>query len=663
MPVTTNSAAKLHRLLWVLLVGVLVLLPNLFALQQYRATGGYLFYSNAFDESTYLSYDGALMSRSATRLAEYSVIALHRIGLSGGYINLLFDIIFPTVSVVFLRLIGAACGFSTLETLVYPFVVVAVPVVFGYSDPYYATLFNLNYSSPTLSWITLPQAYYPPFLRTPEPQVSLSVVAIATYLAIRWRSYLVAFVVAPFVYPFVGIPYAFVTLCLLFNDKGRRLIAFPAWRRTMMAALASYALTAGALLAYYSLFVKGSMLGEYLLATRLPLLSGTGAAALGLFVLLRSRFTPALRDPALFLALAPTAMVNTQLLSGFMTTPHGFEQSFGVVVLGVLLVFGIHTVRNRGWMLVAAGALSCALLAVYSSQVFVVNASIWQRMPPSEKLLDSLQRDPDSVLIGDPDLADIYSLIAPRLHFSALARSQTFAAGPILTSERFEKYLCTKQLVVQHHASELVPGAAFALLDQSFRYLNRDFALLHLNRTSGFKQVFDPSKEAAHCVSRQLQVFPALALGTELPGGSLFERLRLLLKLPSSERSLNVATLPQQWAYSAMEALPPVSEPHNRRHRPLVDVRVNAIVTRGCVGVGVLSPDQRAFEVETLMKPTPKGRVVDLVFQPQAQHHWFVVRNCFAQGASAATIEAIQLFPVTGVSVQSLDEGMVEPGR
>ena len=55
------------RAFWAALLGVLIVLPNLFAFAQARATGGYLFYANAFDEPTYLSYDGAMLTRSLTQ--------------------------------------------------------------------------------------------------------------------------------------------------------------------------------------------------------------------------------------------------------------------------------------------------------------------------------------------------------------------------------------------------------------------------------------------------------------------------------------------------------------------------------------------------------------------------------------------------------------------
>src|SRR5688500_12083456 len=97
--------------LWPSLIAALIVAPNLFAFRQYLATGGYLFYTNAFDEATYLSYDGARLTASLTHLAEYPVLVLHGLGLSGGFANLLFDLVCPVALVILLRNIGRTLGF------------------------------------------------------------------------------------------------------------------------------------------------------------------------------------------------------------------------------------------------------------------------------------------------------------------------------------------------------------------------------------------------------------------------------------------------------------------------------------------------------------------------------------------------------------------------
>jgi len=286
-----------HRLVWFTLLCGLIVLPSLFAIRQFQSTGGYLFYSNAFDEPTYLSFDGARTGAALIHPAEYLVLGLHHLGVSGGYINLLFDILWPVVTVVIFRRLALAIGFSPLEAAVYPFAIVTIPVLFGYTNPYYAALYDANYHSRGLSWIALPQAYYPPFLRTPEPQLSLCVLALATYLGVRRQSLLIPFAVAPFVYAFVGIPYLFVVFALFTYQRTTAALPQPALR-VLVAIAASYLATAAALRLAYSLLVSGSPAAELFVATRLPLLSGTGTAALIVYAAARSHLNPAHRTPA-----------------------------------------------------------------------------------------------------------------------------------------------------------------------------------------------------------------------------------------------------------------------------------------------------------------------------------------------------------------------------
>jgi hypothetical protein len=638
---TRPRAGWLTTLLWIVLLGALIVLPSLFAIQQYRWTGGYLFYANAFDEPTYLSYDGALIAASPTYGAEYLVLGLHRAGLSGGFINLLFDVVFPAITVVFLRRFALEAGFSPLEATAYPFAVVAIPVLFGYTNPYYGTVYNANYYSRGLSWITLPQAYYPPFLRSPEPQVSWCAIAVAGWLGLRWRSYLIALAVAPFVYPFVGVPYTFVVLALWIYARAAIAIQQPTMR-AITAMAASFMCIAAVLRIGFVLVVAGRPVADFVLATRMPLVSGTGVVALVVYLAVRSRLDETHRVPALFLAVAPLVAVNTQVLTGFIAQPSNFEQNFGVAALAIIIVLALRTIEYGRVVVVCASAVaSCVLLGAYAGHIFLVNSSPWQRERLSDAFLNAMRTEPESLIIGDPDLADLFSLALPALHFSALARSQILpepgGAGREAGARRFDNYLCVKQLLKRPEGAAAVDPAVFASMDRQFRYLNQDFPLLHLNRHRHFRQYFDPSKEPARCAARQLKVFPAVALSAPLGR----------VDLPAE-----ITTLPQQWAYAAQVALAAqtsADKPTSDR----INVRVTLAVTGGCVGAGVLAPDQRTFVSHKEMDAAAGTQTADLIFRETDEPHWLVLRNCSATGASTAVVHPTEVFRVEGVTVRT----------
>jgi hypothetical protein len=639
-PVTSAPRSSAGwELLWIGLVAFLMAVPNLFAFQQYRATGGYLFYSGAFDEPTYLSYEGALATRSFTHLGEHLVVLLHNLGLSGGYINLLFDLTLPLLTMVMLRAIATAIGWSRAEAITYPVIVVAAPVLLGYSNPYYGRAYDALYHSSGLKWITLPQAYYPPFFRSPEPQLSLFVAATAIYAALRSRSYLPLFIVAPVLYPFVGIPFCFVVLGLWLTAGGRR---WPIAIGREIAAIIAFAAVAAAVGVFFLAFIRRTALADYLPPSRLPLISGTGLAAIGLYLIVRRRLSAELRDAAFFLALAPLVAVNTQVIAGVFEAPHNFEQNFGVVALGVLLVLSLRTIRAGPWLASATAALACVLLAVYSTQIFRVNGAVAQQIAPPPALVEALNQNPESVVIGDPDLADIFSLIAPRTRFSALARSQILRSEH--SAEHFARYLCTRELIRQQNLPEVLP-AAFALLDAGYRYQGQDFPLLHLRRREQFRQVFDPASVPGRCETRQLLVFPSLvAIGTNRPS-ELLPALAEDGKWSTRRPGAALLTSPAPWAYSATTTITPAA-PAVGSAGKLADVRARLTVETGCIGIGVLTPERDAFLRQVSVEASTQPQTADVVFQADARPHGVVVFNCSQRGASTAIIDSIDLLHV-----------------
>src|SRR5207245_10753976 len=111
--------------------------------------------------------------------------------------------------------------------------------------------------------------------------------------------------------------------------------------------------------------------------------------------------------------------------------------------------------------------------------------------PLAPGLIDALRQDPDSVVIGDADLADIFSLVAPGIHFSAFARSQVVsrATAPpgLRASDRWSNYLCVKPAIAQAGDAALPLRGAVDTLDRNYRHLNQDFPLIHLNRPMPLK--------------------------------------------------------------------------------------------------------------------------------------------------------------------------------
>jgi hypothetical protein len=82
-------------------------------------------------------------------------------------------------------------------------------------------------------------------------------------------------------------------------------------------------------------------------------------------------------------------------------------------------------------------------------------------------------------------------------------------------------------------------------------------------------------------------------------------------------------------------------------------VRAQITVQAGCVGIGVLTHDQRQFVHEVFVTETDP-QAPDILFAPDVRGQWLVVRNCSAAGASRARLASVELMPVLGVTVRSM---------
>jgi hypothetical protein len=483
-----NSAAASTALVVTLLV------LNAYPIYQLATTGGPLFFTNGFDEAVYLQYDFSRTVQHLTRPGQYLVTWAHELGISGGWINFVLDLTVPLLFLLLLRAIALRLGFQPRQADLIAIAGTILPTLAGGANPLVSALFRWNLDGPGLAWLTVPEAHFLPLFRSPEPQFSLAVAAIAVVIALALRSYWPAYAAAPFLYNFVAVPYLFVVVSLHLHhiDRVRRL----SW--PVIAALA-FLMVSAALALFLNLLVPDSV-RRALVPTRAPLVSFTSVAALLVYVIVRSRLQPHLRLPVLLLALAPLAAANQHVISGWMAQPNNYEQAVGVLVVGLVAAFGF---ASRPRLLLALIALALVLLLRFTGSSFRDTYSLNAYLHPRSELFLALQSHPDNVVVNHLRIASLAGLIAPRQPVPLLAYENTFGdrAGATLPT-----YLCVKQLL------RLSPAAAayeetFRTLDAGYRFQNTDFILLHLGRRRPGPPLHDPNAAPASCPALQLDVF------------------------------------------------------------------------------------------------------------------------------------------------------------
>ena len=493
-----GTMQKLKTALWALGMAAVV---NAFPLVQWFETDQ-LYYANAYDEPTRLNYEVSLASEGLFRLSQFLVTGLHEAGFSGGQINILFDSVLVLLLFVLTKKLFEIAGISPEKARLFAVVFLVLPLLVGRSNPLYSALFDRVLYSSLGSWLVMSEAYFPPWMRTPEPQLSWVMMALASLVSLRLRRFWPLYLIVPFLYLFVQIPYLFTVLSLhaIFRVRSRRInVPFRA------ILLGVYALLCLGLYLAYRLLIKGSIQDSFLVKTHAPLISLTGLLILVVLMVWGRRISEERRRLCWILAGAVWAAANTQLVTGFFTQPGNFEQYFGSQALALVLVCVLDGFQLSRPAKVGLGVFCCLLLIMFSRHVFLINHHPWQRNPLPKEILLELERDSNRVLADSPWLASVLGLIHPRQAITALDPSQTFYS---LAYKKIDSYRCLRHRLLSHPDWKKRFGPLIHQIDNGYRYLHSDFILIHLNRPHYPKAVFEFQTPPENCGKSKLVFVP-----------------------------------------------------------------------------------------------------------------------------------------------------------
>lgn len=486
----------MSNLLFLVMVLITLVLTNLYPINQSIQNGGHIFYMNAYDESTYLQYDLSIATQSVfSRLPQYFVTFAHNAGMSGGWINFTFDIVTLLGSLILVKMILEQLDYSSRQANLSSFIINFLPLLFSGLNPVINNIFNLNVSSGWLYWITIPQAYFLPIYRSPEPQVSIIILLLGIYISLRYKSFIPSFVCLLFLYSFIKIPALFITLSIYLKQRFNRL-------KNHLAILISFVITSSIVGFYINFFaVKSKGTLEALVASHYPLISFTSSICLLLYFIFHRSIRNQLKYPALVICLAPLAAVNHQIISGWVSVPNSFEQYFGVYCISI--IFSLIVIDKPIYSLIAL-SMSFLMLCFSSNQLFSMNNQTNQVLSMDSKLLAALKNNSANVAISDIDLAQRLSMVFPRQRSTALAVERTYAA---LVKNSFKDYQCVKEKIIKDAKLNNQFKNILKQLDQAYKYEHEDFVLLHLGRKKTFSVKRDPTQPPSNCSSSNLQYF------------------------------------------------------------------------------------------------------------------------------------------------------------
>ncbi len=386
----------------------------------------YFAYNNGWDESTFLSYQGALAGlwQPGYAFSSFIVWLLHQAGLSGAWQNLVFDLSAPPVTFLLLVRVFRRLGLDCPRAQVGVFLLMAGSLLLNHFSPLIRWLDEQHWS-----WLLTARGSYLMILRSPNPQLSFLLVAICLWSYLRYRRVVLLLLPLPLLYAPVAVPYFYL---LLLYFAWRRWPHLGVWQvvglNLLLVVLLSLGLKA-VFAAYLTLhpgikalrFVSGpvgiiitpSLLGGALLALLYAMLAGAG--------LLRP--SPAARWVLPSLLGCLVLLTNQQLISGYRLEPHNFEV-YANPLLALLMSLYLLKDLIEGWsgrrLVSSLCWLSVALLcaAVWSANGFDFargrfRVFVYPDMAKSD--LARLKADPLHAVVPIPWLASRMALVSPRL--------------------------------------------------------------------------------------------------------------------------------------------------------------------------------------------------------------------------------------------------------
>jgi hypothetical protein len=421
-----------------------------------------IFYANGVDESSYLQYD---YSRYVTeyagvgRASQHLVNTLHKLGFSGGEINLLLDL--STVTGLLLLLAGVfqRAGCSVAQARLGALFTVVLPLVVSALNPIVGHLFQAIEYSNARYWVVLPPFGEFLALRSPEPQCSLVLALAAITIGQRYKAVLPVVCVLPFLYVFIAVPLAIGVVAWVAQTRFRW-PTYGAWGVGFVGV--------GGVL-YLLSFLMHEEVRRFTGSGHWPVVPVASAAAYLLASCIRSvecRKVIHLGSVATILA------VNVQLIAGWFIQPSNYDQYCGLLLLcGALSVVLVERV--------SVPMLGFGALAAYCTAAVVLFVDAHRVVSPVLNERAVLESSPRFLAVRSLRLASWMNLVKSRQEPTLL--SVTGGYGRLI--DRFgEEFRCARNVLKSERELDPELSDAFRTLDAIYGTNNSDYFRNHLGR-------------------------------------------------------------------------------------------------------------------------------------------------------------------------------------
>jgi len=482
-----------------LFIGFFILI-SIYPIYQIINYGEFYFYQNAYDEYSYLAYNFAEHASEQGRFSSTIIVLLHNMGISGAIINLVFDLISLIFTYVFLSLILKKIFKNIDKNRIYfaTLLIVFSPLLFNSANPVIAKLNSIFFSHDWIIYfITFAESIYLPIQRTPEPQFSILLLLAIVYLSIVLKRYWIPLLSIPFIYPFVAIPV--LMMIGMYAVKKHFLKKRKFWQQLLISSVLIYIIVSVLLFFYFQFFMADkSMLAE----THLPIIGLSIIWSVTIIIICQYIFpkTNLSNDEWFFiisLMISSILVLNTQIISGYITQPNHFEQIISLYIPA--LIFSIYYLRskqdlNNILFVIIISALFLGILGhlryVYKTNDVTVKQ--FDRLLKNTELKTILQT-PTNITTGNYLLDSmITGFYNPK---ASMIMNYSNSYYGYFTKKYYCDYIALKQKIRIEHGNVADIENSFSVLDNAYKYLNLDHVLLHMNRRSSKEFVFECGKE------------------------------------------------------------------------------------------------------------------------------------------------------------------------
>ncbi|QAY87758.1 hypothetical protein [Pseudomonas arsenicoxydans] len=375
-------------------------------------------YVNAWDEETYLSYQGALGSLAVPGYWASGAIVytLQVVGLSGGEINIIFDCLLTPITFFLLVFILRGLNVEYGRALIYATVILFSPILFNFGNPLVSHLAR-EYKVLGYGW-----EYYQSVLRTPEPQLSYFFVVLAVAGYLKTRKMLCLFVLLPLLYFYVGISYAYFLVCVFILLSSRFFNKCLNFWRISIACIVSYLVISFGFMIFDFLFLSKdpfiAATPDAYIKSHAPMLPVSGIVTFCLLLLqlaLASRY--AIKDnkhvhAQFFIVLSLFLICNIHVVSGVMLSYKNYIDYSSSLVAGVGIVVFLDFLRChaiKGERFVFFVVVSLILYLTFKAYGFSFSKVEYKYFRGlqfnSVEEYKAVSNDPMSIVIQDSDLS------------------------------------------------------------------------------------------------------------------------------------------------------------------------------------------------------------------------------------------------------------------